>query len=204
MSVILASSHLQGSSVIYFMLLQCMCSWARLWVITYMYSHTHTHIFFSQSMHSILPFFHFPALHFRWVTLDGTASVAAPHANQRPSTSACRDDRAQSPFPVLLCGRRWWGKRQMYVLPFLPAEDQGYSKHLFTLLLSSLLLLSARYMWLPFRREPSKDKIQYCAMPLCVCLSVCVCNVRVSRSSIISDLVILIAHKRKVGVEERG
>lgn len=36
-------------------------------------------------------------------------------------------------------------------------------------------------------------------LPFCVCACACV-----STSSIISDLVILIAHKRKVGVEERG
>lgn len=121
----------------------------------------------------------FLPLHFRWVILDGMASVAALHANQRPSTPARRNDRAQSPFRVLLCRRRWWGKCRMHVLPFLPAEDQGNSKHLFTLLLFFFFPSFHREIY-DARSAASHQKTRsnivrcHCASVfLCVCVRLC-------------------------------
>lgn len=79
------------------------------------------------------------------------------------------------------------GDCQLYVLPFILLEDQNNNKYLLTLLLFNIFIKKCEAGSTVSHQK--KDPILYdSGVLLCV-----------STSSIISDLVILIAHKHKEG-----
>lgn len=195
MSVILASSHLGGSCVIYFMLLQCMCSWARLWVITHI---IFFFFFFAGKKHSMLSFFFFFSLpspafqmsHFRWKGFYGSACMPIRNPQLQPR----HNHTALAPVCVPLSpvfARRCWRQRrgngagcQIYIPPFLSARMGTSTSSPYCFSLLSPRNVTAAPQW----AIKTIDPILYdTAALLCV-----------SASSIISDPVILIAHKHKV------